>query len=200
MATQMKRLTPQLYLLALILIVSACSSGSGSVGSVSSVGVREPANIRGTDSNQSVYQIEEATGISTCLSGFGLAGFPDIQGLAFDPNTNTLYGTDSGKDQLVIIDTATGGGTAVGPLSDDFVPGLAFDPNTDTLYGVNGTGKLITMDTATGSSTVIGPTLAGNIQGLAFDPNTNTLYGSSVTLGNLVTLDTTTGAATRARL
>ena len=61
--------------------------------------------------------------------------FDQVNGLAFDPNTNTLYGSDTTTNELLTINTSTGAATSVGPLGFPFVNGLAFDPNTNTLYG-----------------------------------------------------------------
>ncbi len=43
----------------------------------------------------------------------GTLGFRFVPGLAFDPNTNTLYGSDILTLLLIIIDQATGLGTPV---------------------------------------------------------------------------------------
>ncbi len=97
----------------------------------------------------------------------GLSGFFGVAGLAFDPNTNTLYGTTIGlTPQLITIDPVTGAGTAVGPLGRDFA-GLAFDPTTNTLYGTDPFSMLFTIDPATGAATAVGSTGAA-MQGLAF--------------------------------
>jgi hypothetical protein len=53
--------------------------------------------------------------------------------LAFDPNTNTLYGSDLGTNQLITINTATGAGTAAGALGFNGVVGLAFDPDATVI-------------------------------------------------------------------
>jgi len=119
----------------------------------------------------------------------------EVNGLAFDPNTNTLYGADIVNDQLVTVDVATGLATPVGPLGFDAVQALAFDPHTDTLYGSDPqSGQLLTIDTQTGAATAVGPTGFTYIRSLAYDPVGDVLYGSNASV--LVTLDTTTGNAT----
>jgi hypothetical protein len=61
-------------------------------------------------------------------------------GLAFDPVSGTLFGSDPAGANLVTIDTATGAATPVGPLGFTDVSGIAFDATTSTLFGVdNGT-------------------------------------------------------------
>ena len=60
--------------------------------------------------------------------GFGI---DNVNGLTFDPNTNTLFGSGNFfySDELLIIDTMTGAATLVGPLGFDGVQGLALAPS-----------------------------------------------------------------------
>lgn len=137
-----------------------------------------------------LIQIDPNTGAGTVI---GSTGFGIIDGLAFDPLTGTLYGSDSTNFLLLTLDPATGARTVIGSLGDP-VFGLAFDPNTNTLYGSNvGTGDLIIIDPATAATVSVGA-MGANVSGLAFDPNGNILYGTDG--AQLLTLDTATGAAT----
>jgi len=71
------------------------------------------ADLVGSDNNSDVLlTINSITGVGTQV-GSGL-GFDFVQGLAFDPNTNTLYGADQGLDVLLTINSTTGIATAVG--------------------------------------------------------------------------------------
>ena len=114
--------------------------------------------------------------------------------------TGTLFSVDLITDQLITLNTATGAGTAVGPVGFDNVHDLAFDPTTSTLFGVdfiNGTGsQLITINTTTGVGTAVGLITPNAISGLAFDPTTSTMYGSDNNASRLITINTTTGAGT----
>ncbi len=56
-----------------------------------------------------------------------MGGFATVNGLAFDPNTNTLYGVDTVTAQLIIISQVNGVGALVGPTGDT-MRGLAFIP------------------------------------------------------------------------
>ena len=121
-----------------------------------------------------------------------------IQGLAFDSNSVTLYGTDIEQDVLVSIDSATGAATIIGDLGFGAVRGLAFDAATNTLYGIDTKSEqLITIDPITGAGTAAGGALGfpGAIA-LAFDSNTRTLYTATRGFDELLSIDTTTGAAT----
>ncbi len=144
------------------------------------------------DSTDALVVIEPTTGEGTAV---GSLGVPLIRSLAFNTNTDTLYGTTLIPRQLVRIDIETGAATVVGPLGEFDVRGLAFDVNTDTLYGTTVTPRqLVRIDTATGAGTVVGSTGDHQIWSLAFDPNTGTLHGSNDE--RLVTINPATGAVT----
>ena len=87
-------------------------------------------------------------------------GFSGISALAFDSNTNTLYGVAATADQLVIINTSTGQATGVGTpglLSFGSVGGIAFDPESNILYGVDSSADmLLQINTSTGIGSGIG--------------------------------------------
>lgn len=109
--------------------------------------------------------INTATEAGTLVGSLNV-GLLSIDGLAFDPNSNTLYGVDTLLyDQLFSINTATGAGTAIGALlalrtsGFDSVVGLAFDPGSDTLYGTDiALKKLITINPTTSVGTLVGAT------------------------------------------
>lgn len=126
-----------------------------------------------------------------------------VNGLAFDANTNTLYGVfeEPASEVLVTINPSTGASTVIGPLGFTNVEGLAFDPNTNTLYALeadNGNDTLLTVNTTTGAGMAVGAVGGASfIRSLAFDPNTNTLYGlREDTPDQLITINTATGAGT----
>lgn len=148
--------------------------------------------------NSSFYlELDAATGSTMAVSGLGLGGFGNVAGLAYDPTTDTLYGTDTVTDQLVAIDPNTGVASAVGALGFAFVSGLAFDPGTSTIYGTDTvTDQLIWIDSATGAGTAIGALGFGTVAGLAYDPNSGTLYGTDTTTDQLIVIDPLTGAGT----
>lgn len=132
---------------------------------------------------------------------FGNVGYPSVRGLAWDPNTLSLYGSDIARDELIAIDPFTGEGTTIGSLGFGEVEGLAFDPATNTLYGADdASNQLITIDTATGAGTAVGGFGPGmdQILGLTFDTQNRLLYGSRHDVAGhdqIVLIDTGTGAA-----
>lgn len=127
----------------------------------------------GTDSTN-LYSIDRATGATTTVGPLGTNG---VSGLAFDPDTNTLFGLDASTDTLVTVNTTTGAATTVGPLGVDFAScGLAYDSVNDILYASRTFGQLYSINTVTGAATLIGGS-GDSLVGLTFDPNSQTLYG-----------------------
>lgn len=174
-------------------------------------GVIPEFNQQDTDGD-GIGDLQEADRDNDGFIDFGVRADGDITGLAFDANTDTLYGVSGTRDQLVRISNATGLARAVRdlaneqPLGFDNVTDLAFDSNTSTLYGVhtvqgvlNGAPatvyQLITINTTSGVGTAIGGFHLGDIRGLAFDANTSRLYGVDNQADQLVIIDTQSGAA-----
>jgi hypothetical protein len=115
----------------------------------------------------------------------------------------TLYGVQSPGDpgQLMSIDTATGAPSVIGPISS-VIDGIAFAPD-GTLYAAdNSAYQLVTLNPATGSvASVIGSYgFSNSVEGLAVRPSDDVLFGIDNNGPSLITLDTTTGAATHVGL
>jgi hypothetical protein len=111
------------------------------------------------------------------LTFIGPTGLNTIGGLAFDPNTDTLYGVTStgpGGD-LVTLDRETGAATLVGPTGFERLVALEFDASGTLYAGIGGgarsAGSLITIDPTTGAGTLVGPTGFPVLNGLTFDPS-----------------------------
>ena len=79
-----------------------------------------------SDGDDNLYSIDLATGAYTKI---GAVGFSDVEGLAFQPGTGTLFGYDDVTDKLITIDLTTGAGTAVGSagVSGIIDVGITFD-------------------------------------------------------------------------
>jgi IPTL-CTERM motif len=104
-------------------------------------------------------------------------------------------GASATTSNLLIIDTATGATTSVGPIGQALT-GMAYN---GTMYGVtNGNSAcsrcLISINLTTGAGTVIGP-VGLTISELEFGAN-GTLYGWSESNDVLASINTTTGAGT----
>lgn len=145
------------------------------------------------DSN--IWQIDEETGAMNLVGNAGVG----LNGLAYDPLTDTLYGC--GSTDLFIINKDTGDATTVGPFgTGGLMIGIACDSN-GKIYGEDlGTDSLYDIDPATGTATLIGP-IGINLnyaQDIAYDKDHDILYstgykGSSNGGGALGTLDLNDG-------
>jgi len=194
-------------------LITACG-GSSSGGDEGGGGGGSSSTLFGVDIlTDQLLTIATSTGAGTAIGGTAIV--PDIEGLARDTNTGTLYGSD--LENLYTINAAIGAAALIGsfdssnPIAND-VRALAFDPNTNTLYGIGSeeapagpTPKrmLLSIDTTTGAGTVIGETgiVLFPATGLAFDPNTDTLYALFDGLGStLYVINTMTAVATRVGL
>ncbi len=153
------------------------------------------ANI-GPDGESTLYQIDTTSGEAVAV-GSGI-GFERVSAMAFDPSTQTLFGTGETMDGenthvLITIDPFTGVGTEVGPTGVEDFSGI-FQVNTFTdisfssldglLYGFSLPGEgLATINIITGEGTQIAfATFNGELgfvgndgSALAFAPD-GTLY------------------------
>ena len=161
---------------------------------------------------------------SSIGSGSGADGtidFDDVDGLTFDPDTGTLYGSQRVRtedpDVLLVIDPDTGAHVpdAFG-AGDDYLPitplpdetkidDLAIDAD-GTLYAIANQGghgdHLVSIDRETGALTDVGPTGHDDIEGLTFAPGGRLLgiNGKEGEIGeSLWDIDTGSGAASNPR-
>jgi hypothetical protein len=176
--------------LALFLLAAA---GIGPAAHAAGVGY----SIR-SDGDQKLYRIDLKTGLTTPAGSAKSSGFEGIEGLAFSPGCQTLYGVDDVKDRLVTCNRTTGACETVGSLGVDVTDtGLTF-ANDGSLYMSTDAPKdpirFFRVDPGTGNTTWVGdPGI--EITGLAANPLA--VYG----LGGdgkdvLVQVDPLTGAAT----
>ena len=114
--------------------------------------------------------LDPTSGLSTAI---GPTGKGPISGLAWDPQTQTLYGVTGcsqqmGPSQLVRVDLATGAAVDVGSTGRT-LGSLEFGPDARLYAGGDNTdgGKLYVIDPTNGSSTLVGPTGYANVTGLA---------------------------------
>ena len=141
------------------------------------------------------YRIDLSMGTTLPL---GSGSHTGLNSMARDPEGRLLSVGTGGI--LVSINPASGATTEIATLTAGgavpVVPSLAVSP-LGTLYAINREfpDTLYTVDVNSGNMTRVGSVGAGfTIQGLAFSPQ-GTLYGWDIGQG-LVTIDTTTGAAT----
>ena len=124
-----------------------------------------------------------------------------IEGLAFDPATNTTYATEpfpttGNSSRLLVVENCDplGVGMDIGHFN---VRSLAFDTTNNLLYGVDRVAKsLLQIDTATGAGTPVASVTPEFIDSMAYDPERELLFAVDIqfTNDNLWTIDPQTGA------
>ncbi len=142
------------------------------------------------DSTGQLYSIDLATGNLVAI-GTGV-GFTDVEGLAWDPFTNTLFGFDDSTAELISIDITTGVGTVVGSSAPAAGrAGMSIDPTTGVAYIGNDDDELYTVDLSTGAATLVSDASIA-YSALAFDEN-GQLFGMDDG-GRLFSIVKSTGA------
>jgi hypothetical protein len=127
-------------------------------------------------------------------------GTPTLASLAYDCESQLLYGTDTSNSNLVVIDISTAQTTVIG-ITGIYLPhGAAIDPRDGTLFMTGDEpGTLFRVDKRTAAAVPIGAIGFDHIGGLDFDPATGLLYGAYAWAddsGRLITIDTATGRGT----
>lgn len=156
-----------------------------------------PTYIAGTN-GRLLVSINPATGQGTLISNAGFASFAaSIAGLAYDPMTSTIYGSDLSSDALVKINPETGIAERVGSLGFDGVRDLTIHPVTGELYGLDSSvGRLLTINKATGAGTATALSGVACLTGLEFDPSTQILYATDTCADTLVVIELPAGPVT----
>jgi hypothetical protein len=140
--------------------------------------------------DSTLFRIDPATGASVVISS--VAGAPYRLGLAYNPNTATMYGIGEFDGTLSTIDLTTGAGTFVGNNAFSMT-GLTFSGDFSTLYALNGNGgSLLAVDPTNGSASMIGATNPALLD-LTTDSAGN-VYGGG--FNGIYTVDTATGLTT----
>jgi hypothetical protein len=125
-----------------------------------------------------------------------------ITSMAFEPNTKTMYlGATTGADsKLYTINISSATATFIGNIGAQALITLAIN-NAGSMYGIDiATDNLIKIDRLTGTATTIGAIGydLNYAQDADFDPANDSLYlFGYANEGILLSIDTTTGAATQ---
>jgi len=147
-----------------------------------------------------LISIDTLTGARTVIGNIGLS----INGLTFDPLTNTLYGVsyDGANSVLYKINAGSGYPTMIGNVAAGTMINLACSPSGQ-LYSVSvDDDNLYSIDKTTGSGTIIGPVGfdAMYAQDMEFDQHTGicymAAYNNTTGTGELRTVNVTNGSTT----
>jgi hypothetical protein len=146
-----------------------------------------------------LVSVDTANGGRTVIGALGA----HVDGMTWDPSTNTMYGIDF-TGSFYTINLTTGAATAVNTASGAGFINLASDAS-GVIYTMNiNSDSLYTVNKVSGAISPVGP-LGIDIsfaQDLEFDPNTGTLYmaaynvGLAVDAGELRIVDPSTGSST----
>lgn len=114
--------------------------------------------------------------------------------LAVDPETGTVYVSNSGASAVTVIDAATN--TVADTIAVPSAGRIALDAVADRLYVVSGAQQALTVIDTT-SNTIV-DTIPGlsNPIGVAVDPGTHTVYVANLESQTIAVIDTTTVPAT----
>jgi hypothetical protein len=143
--------------------------------------------------NDRLLQLDPSTGNGTEI---GPIGFPDVDGIAVDPNSGLLYGVTYGTNQLIQIDTNTGQGTLV---ASEVIVGrrledIAFHPNGDA-YVLTSGPRVYRIDLTNGEKLARWQ-LSGatSLESMIWSPDGTTLYSAADRNGtkDLVTIQLST--------
>jgi hypothetical protein len=184
---------------ACILLGVATSSAQADPIAVTSSAWDSPiAVLYGTEINYDrLFTVDLTTGQATVVGA--LAGGPQIEGLAFNPDSGTFFGTDNSNHTLVEISTSPLNWSLVSTLTYGTYSNLERDPTTGIFYThYNNSETLCTVDIVTGAVIPVGPTSSVYIQSLAFDSGGRLFgIGGSPVHGQdaLYEIDVSTGAS-----
>lgn len=122
--------------------------------------------------NAGLYTVDTGTGAATLVGNHGIN---DLFGLAWDPVTSSLYGTQfAGGSGFYRIDAGTGAATFIGDTGIG-IGGLTYNSITGQLVGTNdGGGDFYAIDRNTGALTLLGGAGGLNDSDSAFDAGTDT--------------------------
>jgi DNA-binding beta-propeller fold protein YncE len=99
-----------------------------------------------------VYAIDTATGLATVIGGGDIGDIllsSGVGGLAYDPDTDTLYMSNAAE--LWTIDPTTGLGTVIGPHGlPDLITGITVRPDP-CMVGLDLTSRLYDIDPGSGA-------------------------------------------------
>jgi uncharacterized protein YjiK len=148
------------------------------------------------ESSDKLFSIDTDTFITTEIGALGVSF--NFGGMAYDPNSDTLYMIDGQtSNSLYTVNRTSGQATLIGASGVNNLFGLAFDSTNNVLYGsqLDSPRGLFSLDTMSGSATSITAMSAG-IGGLAYDSNRDSLIGILDGSGNLYDIDRSTGIQT----
>lgn len=147
-----------------------------------------------------LVKIDPATGSFQTVGAFGVS----IQGLAYAPDLDQLYGLSAQTQRVYQIDRSSAAMTPVGlgPHPYGNANGLAYDSRRGRLIAssnaeAGSNNQLFAIDPMTGAYPALAAISGANdVEGLGYDPAGDTLFGLADVENRIVSIDPLTGSAT----
>jgi hypothetical protein len=125
--------------------------------------------------NGTLFTIDLTSGVATTVGTF--IPSTQIEGLSFNPDTGTFYGTDNSNHTLIEISTEPVNWSVANSLPYGTYTNLARNPVTGNYYTHFNNGDFLsTVDPLTGAIVPVGPSSGVYVQSLAFS-NSGRLFG-----------------------
>ncbi|MEO7734151.1 MAG: hypothetical protein ABIY55_24525 [Kofleriaceae bacterium] len=115
--------------------------------------------------DESLYTIDLATGAATLI---GFDGNSAMEGLAFHPPTNQIFGTSFDDASLFTLSATTGAATFIGGVGQHF-QGLAWDSSRNVMTAFNGS-QMFAVNVANAALTLLASTEFVVDYGMTYDP------------------------------
>lgn len=155
------------------------------------------AKLIALDSNRSVYEVNQTTGVKTQLGTLS-SNVGTAAGLAYDAIGNRLWVTSSGNDALYLVNMTTWEGTLVGNYGPNVVMhGLEYDSRSGKLYAASSTpNSFYEVSPTTGAATLVADLGLSSFNNLGYDSLNDQMYLTNSGTDSLYRINRSTGATT----
>lgn len=144
--------------------------------------------------NRGLYTVDLTTGAATLI---GIHNNSAMEGLAYDPLVNQIFGTSFDDQSLFSLSPTTGAATPIAFEGQSF-QGLAWDSHRSLLTAFNGF-EMLSLDPTTGAQTLLAFTENVGDYGMTYDPTIDRFWVVDFA-GRVLQLDPNTGYTTSLEL
>ncbi|WP_145191635.1 hypothetical protein [Planctomycetes bacterium Pla163] len=155
------------------------------------------AQVVRANAGSDVYTIVPAAFTATLEVPFNPFPTTQLRSLTYQPSTDTLFGLDLARDELVTLDIGGASAASRGGHADPSLERLVYDPAEDCFYTVSGArDELMAVDPETGRARSTVPIGLTSVAALAFDTVARELYAIETGSSSLLRIDPPTGTTT----